>query len=195
MYASKKTEQAEKTRNSLEKVARRLFETRGFDAVSAEELVAAAGVTRGALYHHYNGKEGLFEAVVDGAMRQLHGKITAEARAAGDPLSALKLGAIAFLGLCTQPKLQRILFIDAPAVLGWKKWREMDARYGFGMLKGGLELAMHTKQIRQQPVDLLAHVLLSAMIEAAMVIAAAENKTAARQDAETVLTDLLAGLR
>src|SRR6266545_457274 len=84
-------ERTDRTRRALLDAARPLFEARGFQAVAAEELVAAAGVTRGALYHHFEGKEGLFEAVVDQVMGELHRRMAAAARDAPDPLAALKV--------------------------------------------------------------------------------------------------------
>jgi AcrR family transcriptional regulator len=194
MGMNKKTESAARTRQALERAARDLFEQRGFAAVSAEEIVAAADVTRGALYHHYGGKEGLFEAVAEAAMRRLHENIAQAAAAGRDPLAALKLGISRFLELATAARLQRVLFIDAPTVLGWQRWREMDARYGLGMLQRGLEQAQSSGQMRRQDTRLLAHMLLSSLIEAAMLVARAPIKATARAEAEEMLLRLLAGL-
>ena len=192
---NKKTESAAQTRQTLERAARELFEQRGFADVSAEEIVAVAGVTRGALYHHYAGKEGLFQVVAEAAMRRLHENVAQAASAAGaDPLAAIRLGIGRFLELATAPRLQRVLFIDAPTVLGWRRWREMDARYGLGMLLVGLEQAQASGQIRKQDTRLLAHIVLSALIETAMLVAHAPVKASARAEAEDMLLRLLAGL-
>jgi AcrR family transcriptional regulator len=91
------------------------------------ELVAKPDVTRGALYHHYDGKEGVFEAVVDTVMQEVHAKLVTEMAALSDPLQALERGIGVFLEVCSEPSVQRILLVDAPAVLGWPKWRDMDA--------------------------------------------------------------------
>jgi hypothetical protein len=128
-----KTAQTAATKSKLEAVARALFSERGFEAVSAEELVAKAKVTRGALYHHYNGKEGLFAAVVETVMRELHAELVRETAGLADPLSALQRGVAIFLKACSEPEVQRILLVDAPAVLGWQAWRKMDAQYGLGL--------------------------------------------------------------
>jgi AcrR family transcriptional regulator len=193
MYASKKAEVAARTRAALEDVARELFEARGFGEVSAEEIVAAAGVTRGALYHHFGGKEGLFEAVAEAAMRRLHANIANAASGAIDPLGALKLGMQRFLELTTAPRLQRVLFVDAPAVLGWRRWRELDERYGFGLLKQAIDLAMAAGQLRPRSNELVAHILLSAMIEAAMLIANSPRKAELRDEAQAMLARLIDG--
>src|SRR5258708_22672865 len=108
MYAKKAT-QSETTRKRLEDGGRKLFAAQGFAGVSGEELVAQARVTRGALYHHYDGKDGLFEAVVENVMREVQEEISAQAAGARDPLHALQQGIAAFLSLSTRPDFQRIL--------------------------------------------------------------------------------------
>jgi AcrR family transcriptional regulator len=182
------------TRQKLERVARELFAKRGFADVSAEEIVAAADVTRGALYHHYDGKEGLFEAVVDALMREMHAKLAAEAAGLPDPLQALERGVGVFLKVCTEPDVQRILLVDAPAVLGWPKWRQMDARYGFGLVKHALSAAMGAGLLRHhQDADMLAHVLLGALTEAAMVVARSPNPAKSRKAAERAIASVISG--
>jgi AcrR family transcriptional regulator len=183
------------TKQKLERVARGLFAERGFAGVSAEEIVAKADVTRGALYHHYDGKEGLFEAVVDALMREVHAKLAAEAAGLPDPLQALERGVHVFLKVCTEPNVQRILLVDAPAVLGWHKWREMDARYGLGLVKQALSGAMQAGSLLHQDVDILAHVLLGALTEAAMVIARSQSPSKSRKAAERAIGSVIAGWR
>jgi AcrR family transcriptional regulator len=190
-----KATQALQTRRKLELVARKLFAERGFANVSAEEIVASADVTRGALYHHYDGKEGLFEAVVDTLMQDVHAKLEKSASGASDPLQAIERGIGAFLKVCTEPSVQSILLVDAPAVLGWPKWREMDAKYGFGLLKRALAGAMQAGLIRKQNVDVITHILLGALTETAMVVARSDDPAKARGEAERALTSMLAGWR
>jgi AcrR family transcriptional regulator len=194
-FLGEKAIQAQATKVGLEGVARRLFAERGFAAVSAEELVARAGLTRGALYHHYDGKEGLFETVVESVMRDVHAKLAADAAAETDPLQGLHRGIHAFLKICTQPSVQRILLIDAPAVLGWPKWREMDARYGLGLLRSALTNAMKAGLLQTQDADVLAHLLLGALTEAAMIIARSKNPSKSRKAAEHALASMLSGWR
>src|SRR5215475_13386898 len=187
-----KAAQALQTRRKLEQVARALFAERGFANVSAEEIVAAADVTRGALYHHYDGKEGLFEAVVDTLMQDVHAKLEKSASGASDHLQAIERGIGAFLKVCTKPSVQSILLVDASAVLGWPKWREMDAKYGFGLLKSALATAMQAGLIRKQNVDILTHILLGALIETAMVVARSDDPANARGEAQRALLSMLA---
>jgi AcrR family transcriptional regulator len=190
-----KAAQTATTKRKLEQVARELFAERGFTRVSSEELVAKADVTRGALYHHYDGKEGLFEAVVDTVMQEVHARLAREAAALSDPLQALERGISVFLKVCSEPSVQKILLIDAPAVLGWPKWREMDAKYGLGLLKQALSAAMKARLLRRQDIDVLAHLLLGALTEAAMVIARSHNPPKSQKAAERALAAMIKSWR
>jgi AcrR family transcriptional regulator len=183
------------TRRKLEGVARRLFAERGFSDVSAEEIVASANVTRGALYHHYEGKEGLFEAVVEKLMQEVHERLEKSALEASDPLQAIARGISIFLKVCTEPATQRILLIDAPAVLGWPKWREMDARYGFGLLRRGLGAAVQAGLIKSQNVDVLTHILLGALTETALATARSDHPAEVRAQAEHALIAMVSSWR
>ena len=190
-----KAAQTAATRGRLERVAHDLFAARGFEAVSAEELVAKADVTRGALYHHYDGKEGLFEAVVETVMRQLHAELVRETVGLADPLAALERGFGVFLKACSEPSVQRILLIDAPAVLGWQRWREMDAKYGLGLIRQALSAAVAMQLLARRDVDVLAHLLLGSLTEAAMVIARSPNPGKARKAAERALASVIEAWR
>ena len=117
-----KAEQSEATRAALIAAAHSLFAERGYAAVGTEEIVRAAGLTRGALYHHFAGKLELFQAVYEDVERRLVEQIAASAMpGAGDPLQALHAGAQAFLDACEDPAVQRIALLDAPSVLGWER--------------------------------------------------------------------------
>jgi AcrR family transcriptional regulator len=153
----KKAAQSVATKRKLVQIGRKLFAARGFSGVSAEDIVAAAGVTRGALYHQYDGKIGLFAAVVEATMQELHGKIVNETAGLADPLQAVEQGVSVFLKASADPAVRQILFVDAPAALGWLQWRAMDSRYGLGLLKQGLAAAMEAGLLRRQDVELLAH--------------------------------------
>jgi AcrR family transcriptional regulator len=174
------------TRAALVSAARRLFADRGYDDVSSGEIAAAAGVTRGALYHHFADKRELFEAVFE----QLEEDLTAAiARLmADDPRPVIQSGLQAFLDVCTQPEVVRIGLTEAPAVLGWQRWREIESRYGLGLVRAALST---TPAIEPAFLDAAAHIVVSALIEAALVIAHAPDPQAARGEAEAALTLLL----
>jgi AcrR family transcriptional regulator len=183
------------TRETLLRVAHDLFAERGYAAVGTEEIVARAGVTRGALYHHFVDKQDLFRAVHEELERGLVDGIGERIRGIEDPWELIVTGVGAFLDACTDPAVMRIALLDAPAVLGWAAWREIDERYGLGLVSFGLQNAMDRGVLAPRPVRPLAHLLMGAMAEAAMVIANAADPAAARDEVEPPLLALIAGLR
>jgi AcrR family transcriptional regulator len=181
-----KAEQSEATRAALMGAARPLFAERGYAAVATEEIVRAAGVTRGALYHHFAGKEELFAAIYEEVEADLVAEIGQVATEAADPLDALHLGAAAFLEACRRPEVQRITLIDAPSVLGWERWREIGLKYGFGLIEEVLKAGMEQGVIEPQPVRPLTHLLLGAMDEAAMLVARSDDRELREQVAASI---------
>jgi AcrR family transcriptional regulator len=187
-------EGTEATRGALIGAARRLFAQRGYADVGTEEIVRAAGVTRGALYHHFDGKRDLLRAVYE----QLEAEIATEVAAGVVPgasiVETLAAGAQLFLDHCLEPEVQRIVLLDAPAVLGWEEWREIGARYGLGLISGLLTAGMESGELRRQPVEPLSHALLGALDEVAMLVARADDPAAARAEAGETLDSLLRAL-
>jgi AcrR family transcriptional regulator len=195
----KRRTQAERsaaTRAALIGAARRLFAERGYAAVGTPEVVAAAGVTRGALYHQFDGKADLFLAVYEAVEQELAERIGEQVAAAGasDPLAALTAGAEALLDACAEPDVQRIVLIEAPAVLGWDAWRAVGLKYGLGLTEAILRAAMEAGRIAEQPVRPLAHVLIGALDEAALYVARADDPAAAREQMRSVLRGIVGGL-
>jgi AcrR family transcriptional regulator len=188
-------EQAAATRAELLRVARELFAARGYADVGTEEIVRAAHVTRGALYHHFADKRALFRAVHLQIVDELLVNIVARTGGSQDAWSALTTGVRAFLDGCTDPAVIRISHLDAPAVLGWAEWREIDAERWLGLVSAALSEAMEAGVLRRQAVQPLAHMLLGAMVEASMLIADAADPAAARREVEEPLLSLLQGLR
>jgi AcrR family transcriptional regulator len=185
----------EATRGELLRAARELFADRGYAAVGTEQIVARAGVTRGALYHHFEDKRDLLRAVHEQLEEELVASIGERISGIDDPWELLVTGVRAFLDSCTDPALMRISLIDAPVVLGWEEWREIDARYALGLVSFGLRNAMDRGVFREQEIRPLAHVLLGAMTEAGMLIANAADAEATRREVEPALLALLGGLR
>jgi len=194
---SKHTTRSASTRAALIAAARPLFAARGYADVGTEEVVRAAGVTRGALYHQFADKQALFEAVFEAVEAEVTQRIAEGALGGGieDPLAALEAGVEQFLRVAAEPETQRIALIDAPSVLGWERWREIGMRYGLGLVEGVLQAAMDGGRIEPQPVRALAHVLLGAVDEAAMVVARAADQDAAREEMLVILRRMLRTLR
>jgi AcrR family transcriptional regulator len=175
------------TRAALVAAARPLFAERGYAGVGAEELARAAGVTRGALYHQFDGKLELFAAVFEQAEAELADQIAARVAAVGaddqpdDPLAGLHAGVDAWIDACAEPAVHRLVLIEAPAALGWARWREIGRRYGVGLVELAVGDAIASGALAPQPVRPLAHVLVGALEEAALY--------AAREDDQAVATD------
>lgn len=193
---SLKQVQSAATRATLLEQGRRLFAQRGYAGVGTEEIVRAAGVTRGALYHHFADKAQLFEAVYEEVERDLMEQIASAAMSsASDPLAALHAGAQAFLDACEDPAVQRVALLDAPSVLGWERWREIGLRHGFGLVQATVQEAIDAGLIERQPAPALAHLLLGAIDEGAMLIARASDGGRTRREVGDVVARFLDALR
>jgi AcrR family transcriptional regulator len=190
-----KAAQRDATIAALIGAARKLFAERGYAAVGTEEIVQAAGVTRGALYHHFRDKEELFQAVLVQVSAETTTRIAREASAVDDPWEELVTGIDAFLDACMTPEMQRIVLIDGPAVLGWDLWRAIDAEHGLGLLEQAVQNAIDAGRLAPQSARAVAHVLLGALDEAAMVVARAPDPIAARAEMGKTVRHLLDGLR
>ena len=176
-------ERTEATRGRLIATARRLFAEKGFAATSTEEILSEAQVSRGALYHHFSSKTDLFRATFEAVEEELTAKLLETATAGGetDPIRILELGFDAFLEQCVNPEVQRIVMLDAPTVLGWDTWHELDEQYAFGTIKAVLAIAAETGRVDAESVDPLTHLLVGAVMQAGMVVARADDPVGARR--------------
>jgi AcrR family transcriptional regulator len=185
--------QGDATRRQLLEVATRLFAEQGYEDTSIEQVLREAGVSRGSLYHHYDSKDRLFEAVVEyveqGVVEQLMG-VVARHR---DPVKILRAGCARWIALAEDPAVRQIILTDAPAVLGWARWREIDEQYGFGLLKHGVQAVADAGRLAPVDADVVAHVLLGAVNEAALLVARGETAVAARRQATKAVDRLIDG--
>jgi AcrR family transcriptional regulator len=195
MSESARPERGEPTRAALVAAARALFAEHGYSGVGTEEVVRRAGLTRGALYHHFRDKQDLFRAVFEQTEAEIVATIGARVEGISDPMELLTTGVRAFLDACGDPTLMRIGLRDAPGVLGWEEWREIGNRHGLGLVTAGLSAAMDAGLIIRTDVRTLAHLLLAALAEASLLIASADDPHAARAEVERTLLALLDGLR
>jgi AcrR family transcriptional regulator len=184
------------TRASLVQAARLLFAEHGFGGVGTEAIVAAAGVTRGALYHQFADKTELFQAVYEAIEEDLARSLGERVATVGasDPIEVMTLGANAWLDACGEQEVQQIVLLDGPAVLGWQRWREIGMKYGIGLIEGLLTHAIEVGRIQPQPVRALTHVLVGALDEAGLYIARAEDQAVASEEMRAVIAALVAGL-
>ena len=187
-----RAQKAEATRQALVSAARELFAAHGYHDVSIRDVATQAGVTRGALAHHFPDKEALFLAVFDEVERELLSQ--GAGRSGGDPWTLFRAGVQAYLAAVTRRDVQRITLIDGPAVLGWRRWRELEEGYSLGALTAVLQVAMDTGTIRRRPVEPLAHLVLGSVMEAALLVANSDDPVHRRTEVGLALDDLLAGL-
>ena len=191
---NRRVEQGHATRRELVDTATRLFAENGYEATSVEAVLKETGVSRGALYHHFQSKEALFDAVLMEMEAAIARDVTAAAGVLDEPVEMLRAGSLAWLRMAGDPVIQQIVLIDAPSVVGWERWREIDEGNSFGLLKAALQGAAGKGLVATGSVDVLAHMLLAALIEVALVIARAEDTAEATRAGEEALEQLLASL-
>lgn len=192
---SRKLEQSQATRAALIKTARKLFARVGYAGTDIETVARRTRVTRGALYHHFKDKQDLFSSVFDLEEQNLTSMVAQAAGSQSRAFDGMLAGCNAFLDACLDPAVQRIVLIDALAVLGWERWREIDAKYNLSLVMSALEAAMEQGVIARGPVEPLAHLLMGAITEAAIFIAHADDKPVARREVGENVAQLLSGLR
>ena len=187
--------EAQATRDALIRAALELFTRRGYAEVGTEEIVARAKVTRGALYHHFADKRDLFRAVFERVEGELMERIGTRMEATDDPWELMLAGMRSFLDACEEPAVKQIALTDAPSVLGWQEWREIDNRHGLGLTRAALQGAVDAGVLRAIAVEPMAHLFVAALSEAAFVTAYSDQPRKARAEVEQALIQLIEGLR
>jgi len=187
----KRAAQGRATRGQLIEVATRLFAEHGYEGTSIEAVLLAAGVSRGALYHHFAGKEALFEAVVSAVSEQVTVELTEAVQGCADPLDAMRTAAVAWIGLAADPVIQRVVLVDAPSVLGWDRWRAMDDGRTLGAMRAMLQAISDSGRLPAELVGPFSHMILAALDEIVMVIARAPDSTAAVAEGRMAVKALL----
>jgi AcrR family transcriptional regulator len=191
---NKRVEQGRATRASLVEVAIELFAAHGYDGTAIPAVLEAAGISRGALYHHFESKEALFEAVLRSVEAQAMLKVTRAASGATDPLDGLRRGCAAYLAMCRDPVVRQISLIDAPAVVGWERWREIDEQHAFGLVKAAIAAIAAEGRVRRELVDVMAHMVLAALLEVALLVARADEGRLAIRRGQQAVDELLTAL-
>lgn len=190
-------ERAAETRDALIGAARPLFAAVGFADASLETIVRNAGVTRGALYHHFTDKTELFAAVFERVEGEMAARMGEAVAAAGhsDPVEIMRLCSALWLDACAEPEIQRIVLLEALAVLGWERWSDIGHRYNIGFVTKLLTDAIESGSIPRQPVEATALTIMGALREATLYIARAKDQRKARADAGAVMDRLIDALR
>ena len=186
--------QAEATRELLVSVARELFTERGYAATSVEDIIQAAGVARGALYHHFAGKDALFRAVYEVVQADIASRVVAAALAVQEPWAGVRAGLSAFLDACLEPEFRRIVVLDSVSVLQQQAWEGGIEHIELPMLRSVLTPLVET-YLPGLGVDALVYVALGALYGAALYIARSPDPESARAEQDAVLDTLISGLR
>ena len=187
-------ERSEKTIETVLGVAEKHFAL-GYAAVSTDALVQEVGLTRGALYHHFGDKQGLFEAVVERLQKRVAATVEKETAAISDPWQSFLKGCFTWLNTVTDRAAQQILLVDAPAVLGWERWSGLDAEYGSRLLQKGIEELVAAKLMNVESEKALHHLLNGAMNQAALWVAQSPQPEQKLKEVKGVLEQVLEGLR
>jgi AcrR family transcriptional regulator len=184
------------TREALVAAARPLFAAQGFADVPTDAIVAAAGVTRGALYHQFADKTALFDAVMEAVEADIARRLADEVAAAGvsDPVEALRHAVRTWLDICVEPEIHRIALVDGPSVLGWARWRAVCQQHVFGLVQAFLAQGIELGRIRAQPARPLAHALMGAGDEAALYVVESADRGRARAEMIEVFDQLITGV-
>jgi AcrR family transcriptional regulator len=194
-----RVEKGNATRRRIVEVATSTFAEHGYDGTSIEAVLEDAGISRGSLYHHFAGKEALFEAVVQAVEERVAADLVAavESTRAADlgTAEAIRAGCLAWISLAGDPVVQRVVLSDAIAVLGWDRWRQIEERYCLGLLRVGMQAAADGGLLDADLAELFAHTVLAALNELALFVARADDRAAAGKLAERAVDELLAGLR
>jgi len=185
-------ERREATVGAIRTAARKLFGARGFEATSIDDIAAKAGVAKGAVYHHFSSKEEIFERVLEDVQQELAARQMAVPPRSNDPADRIAAGALRYLLAACEPGTKQILLIDGPAVLGWTKWREIDMRYFGALAKAAIDGLLPNASLREKVAT--QHLLLGAIMEAALVCATAADPKNTARGLMTEFRKLLRGL-
>lgn len=192
---AKQAERRAATTEAILTAARRLFGMQGFAATTMDEIAEGAGIAKGAVYHHFKTKEAVFEAVFDLVSRDLVVEIDSAARAEKDVLAAMVAGTQHYFAATAKGPTGQTILRDGPAVLGWERWREIDARHFGGKMPRALSVAMEAGLIARQPVEPLARLLLGAVTEAAVACAGRADVARAGSEYARAFRSLVEALR
>ncbi len=192
---SRRQEYSASTRRALVDVATELFAQRGYAGTSLDEIVAGARVTKGALYHHFSGKQALFEAVFEQVEERAAGDIQAAVRGSEDPWQKALGGLRAFLDVLQDPAYRRVVIADGPAVLGYERYREQEERTTFGIVQEIVSSVLASYELEPSMVETFSRVFFGAMSASGVAVSGAEDPRKAGAEVEAAIGYILSGLR
>jgi AcrR family transcriptional regulator len=192
---SRRVDYTESTREALVESGLELFTKRGYAATSLDTIVKKARVTKGALYHHFSGKQALFEAAFDqvetAAMARLAGVVAGDGPAWERAMAAVH----AYVGVCLEPAYQRIVIHEAPVVMGWERWREAEEHFSYGLVRATVEALVAAEEIEPLPVEVTARILFGALSAGAEAIAGSSDPKKTAAEVTRTITAVMTGMR
>ncbi|SER61723.1 transcriptional regulator, TetR family [Actinokineospora terrae] len=186
---------SESTRQALVDSAVALFTKQGYAATSLDAIARRARVTKGALYHHFSGKQAVFEAAFGAVERAVLAKLGQVVAGPGTPWDRAVSGLQAYVQVCLEPSYQRIAIHEGPVVMGWERWREAEEHFSFGLVKGAVEALVEAGEIDDLPVEVTARILFGALQTGAAIIAGADDPRKAGTDVSRTIIRVLEGMR
>jgi AcrR family transcriptional regulator len=188
------SERGRARRAELIEVAQGLFAERGYEGTSVEAVLDGAGVSRGALYHHFASKEALFEAVFLHLEDEVAQRVLETAEGLTDPVEILRAAGRAWIAMAAEPVIQRVVILDAPSVLGWERWRSVEEAGALGQIKSVLAVLVADGRLSKAMLDPFAHVLLASLNELALLVAKSDNPKRALKTGAQAVDELIGRL-
>jgi AcrR family transcriptional regulator len=192
---SRRVDYTESTRQALVDSGRDLFTKRGYAGTSLEAIVKRARVTKGALYHHFSGKQALFEAAFDQVETSAMNKLTEAVAGEGTAWERAIEGIQAYVGVCLEPAYQRIVIHEAPVVMGWERWREAEEHFSYGLVRATVEALIDAGEMEPLPVEATARILFGALSAGAETIASASDPKKSAAEVRKTIVAVMEGMR
>lgn len=192
---SRRLDYSESTRKALVDSAVELFTRHGYAATSLDAIARAARVTKGALYHHFSGKQALFEAAFDVVEREAVGRLSEVVVGEGSAWDRAIQGIDIYVQSCLDPSYQRIVIHEAPVVMGWERWREAEEHFSYGLVRATIEALVEAGEIVELPIEVTARILFGALAAGATIIAGAEDPAKASAEVSQTIVTVLEGMR
>jgi AcrR family transcriptional regulator len=194
-HTTRRQDYSASTKRALVEVATELFTEQGYAGTSLDEIVAGARVTKGALYHHFSGKQALFEDVFENVEDAAAKSIRRAVKGHKDPWEKALAGLRAFLEVCQEPAYRRVVIAEGPAVLGYEKFREQEERSTFGIVQDIVAAVLRTYELEQSMVETFSRVFFGAMSAAGSAVTTADDPKRASAEVEAAIAFILAGLQ
>jgi len=192
---SRRLDYSESTRKALVDSAIELFTRQGYAATSLDAVARRARVTKGALYHHFSGKQALFEAAFDVVEQIAVGRLSEVVAGDGSAWDRAIEGIEIYVKSCLDPSYQRIVVHEGPVVMGWERWREAEEQFSYGVVRATIEALIESGEIVELPIEVTARILFGALAAGATIIAGAEDPKKAGAEVSTTIVTVLQGMR